>query len=522
MSEAMFLTQRKALGAYYTPTDASHYMASWAMRRDSDVILEPSLGDGAFIAAAADVAASRGWPTPTFVAAELNPTAADEVMGRGWVTPEEVWLGDFLAAPIRPADAAIGNPPYVRVRALPKEQAKTAVEASRQDLGVPMRESGSVWMPFVSRAATHLRPGGRLALVLPWDFTYVAYARSLWAFLGNSFGSLRVVRVRDRLFPDISQDVLLLFADGKGRSTSTVRFEAHRSVATLVAESPESSATVQLSRVVAGERAFQEALLPDGLGEVLEAASKITQPARERVTFNIGYVSGHKQFFHPNGNFGLPADHLLPALTNARRLRGGGLYTSALPDEAQSVLWLPDAELDDAEALYERRGRGEQVHLRYKCSVRDPWYIVPGVKTPDLILSVFAQRPILMVNDGRHVASNSMLCGYLRAGEEADSVAAAWYNSLTLLNTELEVHSLGGGVLVLVPNEAGNVRIPKRRVVPKTILSPLATALRAGDLDAAYRAGDDALERRLGPEALKLIRRGVEVLENWRTARRGN
>lgn len=515
MSEA--LAERKAYGAFYTPTDAAHYLASWAMRGDGEV-LEPSTGDGSFVTAAREVAAARGWSRPTFVASELNPRTAADVVGRGVVRPDELALGDFLAAPVRPVDAAIGNPPYVRLRALPADQVRTALDASRADLGEEMASSGSVWMPFVARTVGFLKPGGRLALVLPWDFTYVRYARPLWRHLGETFGSLRVVRVRERLFPDIGQDVLLLLAEGKGRHTDHVLFEAHRTVRDLIAETPEVRSEVPLTRVVAGERAFQEALLPAPVVAMLERTRASTVPARDLVTFNIGYVSGDKDFFHPPVSAGLPDASLRPALTNARRLRGGGLWTSGLDDAATSRLWLPAGELSEAEERYERRGRRLGVHRRYKCRVRSPWYAVPGVKVPDLVLSVFSQRPILMVNDGGHVASNSLLCGYLQAGDAA-SFAAGWYSSLTLLHAELEVHSLGGGVFVLVPQEAGNVRVPAPGLVPTSVLPAAAEALARGDLDAAYRAGDAALAARLGPEAVGLAQEGIAALEAWRTAR---
>lgn len=519
LSPAMLLGERKALGAFYTPTDAAHFLASWAMRRDGEVLLEPSTGDGSFVAAAQEVAAARGWSRPGFVASELNPRAAADVVGRGLVRADELAPGDFLTSPVRPVDAAIGNPPYVRLRALPDDQARTALDASRADLGEEMSTSGSVWMPFVSRAARFLRPGGRLALVLPWDFTYVRYARPLWRDLGRTFGSLRVVRVRERLFPDIGQDVLLLLADDRGRTTDHVVFEAHRTVADLIAGTPEVRSSVPLTRVVAGERAFQEALLPSGVLDVLGATRALSVPARELATFNIGYVSGDKDFFHPPAGAGLPASSLRPALTNARRLRGGGLWTSGLGPDAASRLWLPGAELTEAEQRYERRGRRLGVHRRYKCRVRSPWYAVPGVKVPDLVLSVFSQRPILMVNDGGHVATNSLLCGYLRPGADASAFAAGWYTSLTLLHAELEVHSLGGGVFVLVPQEAGTIRVPAPGTVPTSVLPAVADALAGGDLDAAYSTGDAALAERIGPEAVGLVREGIAALESWRTAR---
>jgi hypothetical protein len=123
-----------------------------------------------------------------------------------------------------------------------------------------------------------------------------------------------------------------------------------------------------------------------------------------------------------------------------------------------------------------------------------------------------------MVNDGEYVATNSLLCGYVRRGDAA-SYAASWYTSLTLLNAELEVHSLGGGVMVLVPNEAGNVRVPKPRTVPKRGLRKVAQALASGEPGAAYEVGDEALGRRFGADAVESMRNGIAALEAWRTAK---
>ena len=142
------------------------------------------------------------------------------------------------------------------------------------------------------------------------------------------------------------------------------------------------------------------------------------------------------------------------------------------------------------------------------------------MKTPDVVVPVFADRPQLFVNDEALVASNSMLCGYLRKGT-AGGLAAAWYTSLTLLQVELNVHSLGGGVIVFVPQETGAVRLPKG-IENGTHLAEVDAALRLGDLDAAYRAGDlPVLGNLVGlsPAEVELVEDGVRALRHWRTSR---
>ena len=115
---------------------------------------------------------------------------------------------DFLAVPPQPVDAVLGNPPYVRLRQLPAPQQALALQTALTATGEPMDPAGSLWMPFLQHALEFLKPGGRLGFVLPYDFTYVRYARPLWQLLGRRFGSLRVIRTHERLFGDIYQEVL--------------------------------------------------------------------------------------------------------------------------------------------------------------------------------------------------------------------------------------------------------------------------------------------------------------------------
>ena len=42
----------KLRGGYYTPLSVAQWLARWAIRSGTDRILEPSCGDGAFLAAA--------------------------------------------------------------------------------------------------------------------------------------------------------------------------------------------------------------------------------------------------------------------------------------------------------------------------------------------------------------------------------------------------------------------------------------------------------------------------------------
>lgn len=513
--------ERRARGAYYTPGDAAHFMAKWLVRQDGETYLEPSMGDGVFVDAVNDIATATGFDRPQWITGELDAQTARDAVQRGLVTTDELRVGDFLKQPVDLVDAVIANPPYVRLRHLDDPSRTAALRASTKYLGKQMAPSGSVWMAFVLKMVASVKLGGRMAVVLPLDFTYVSYALPLWEHLAQSFTSLRVLRSRERVFSDINQDVLILLADGRGGTTENVEYSAFETVEDMVVDSVSVGGQVEISSIVAGERAFQRALLPDELGDLLAegAAAGWTVPASNLATFRIGYVAGNKNYFHPDAatikQYKLPETSLQRALVNARKLRGQGLRTSGVDDAVADHLWLPEGDLTAGEKQYVRHGEQLKVDQGYKASLRTPWYGVPGVKNPDAIISVFSERPMVLVNDASWVATNSFLCAYTREFS-AEQFAAAWYNPLTLLSIGLEVHSLGGGVMVMVPNEASRVAVLNPAKVAGDV-ELIDAALQRGDIAGAYSVGAESLTQAFGDDGAALIQQGIDTLSRWRT-----
>lgn len=504
-------------------------MAGWVTRESGDRILEPSFGDGAFLRAVSRTAKDRGLTRVRQFGAELVHEPFSAALRARLLPEKNAFLGDFLAVKPFEVDAVIGNPPYVRLRHLPPDQMTRALHCSSEVLGHGLETSGSVWMPFVLHSLRFLRQGGRLALVLPHELTHVRYARPLWKKLGESFADLRVVRVHERLFPEILQEVVVLFADGFGGTTKTVRYQSRQRAGQFTADDTGPCAPLRIADIVAGQRVFLESLLPERVRAVLSRVlAESTLPIPEACVFNIGYVAGDKEFFHPDAasirRYGLSPSNLRPALTSGRQIRSCGLRTSNPPCVAERLYFPPanKRELVAADHRYIASGVDRRIHKRYKCMVREPWYVVPGVRVPDVVLSVFAERPVLVINDAELVASNSLLCGYVQKGTP-EGFAAAWYTSLTLLQIELQVHALGGGVMVLIPGEVASIRVPTCRPT-KAHMRRVDARLAAGDIEAAYRCGDESvLVEQLGlrREDVADIRAAIETLRHWRNSANG-
>ncbi|OWY60689.1 hypothetical protein B7486_67840, partial [cyanobacterium TDX16] len=153
---------------------------------------------------------------------------------------------------------------------------------------------------------------------------------------------------------------------------------------------------------------------------------------------------------------------------------------------------------------------------------RDPWYVVPDVEVPDVLLPVFSEAPALLVNDAQLAASSSLLCGYLR-GITAEHLATAWYTSLTLLQLELQVPSQVGGVLELTATDAGRLRLPRVAHATPGHLQRVSTSLAARQPLDAFALGDGPVlqgQLHLTADQVMLVRRSVDELAAWRTAYR--
>lgn len=504
---------RDAMGAFYTPRPVAEFMVSHVIDNPArSRVLEPSFGDGSFL-----TALSR-YGVKEITGADLDGAAAALALNHGLLDPSHLWRGDFFDMPISKGDftSVVGNPPFVRIRTLDNDSRKSIAKACAKT-GVPIPEEASTWMAFVLRSTLALDNHGSLAFVLPHDATYVRYARPMWDYLAKSFGELAVVRVHDRIFPDLMQDVVLLYAKDRGNTCSQVALSCYENLTSMAADEPCIKASVPINEILSGKRGFLEAMVPVKARSIL--SSHIVDTASSFTSFHIGYVCGDKSFFHPTDDtvkrYGLPETSLIPTAATSRDMNR--LPVDNTSEVANCRLWRPSGELVGGETQYIAYGKTLKVDQRYKCRVRKPWYVVPGVVRPDILVSVFGDAPRLVVNTAGWTYSNSVLGGSLTEGVNALDFALAWYTPITLLSAEIEVHALGGGVMVAVPREANKIRVLKPGLDNNLKrLDSISRHLRENNVDAAYHSGDIIVDDLFGKGAADQLWDAINLLRSWR------
>lgn len=501
----------KARGAYYTPREVARFLCNWAIRAPRDVVLEPSCGDGVFLAHAARRLAELGAPNLSgLVGVEVEQAeaakAAREVEGATIHNSSffEIARTDLPG----PAAAVVGNPPYIRYHGWTGDN-RTAGIARARDQGVELSALSSSWAPFVIHAASFLNDDGRLGLVLPAELLHTDYAAPVRDYVTRRFSSVIVLAFDRMVFAEAQVDAILLLAsndadtglqvirvrDAAGLEPLGVRLQATLSpaAASAVPSAPGAQTArrrwnVHIDAEVA--RLYDELLSSADCRRLGDLAS-----------VDIGLVTGSNDYFLLDAEevrtWRLPMTSLLSAVERPSDLQG----LTVRPNEVRA-LFRPAADCVPAGpvAAYVEEGVRRRVHERYKPRHRSPWYVVPlpRVRPTAFLPYMSHEAPRIVVNTVASWSSNLVHGVATRGGIDPRVLSALSLSSLFELSAEIEARSYGGGVLKLETREAERILVPtvSQRQSEELIASfpKLDALVRAGHRDQARERVDAALD----------------------------
>lgn len=451
-------TRQKKLGAYYTPSDLARTLVGWVRRTGNERLLDPACGDGQFLC----------WSKHA-TGCEIDSGAAR--CARTRAPQATVFEGDFFEQVERfrgRFDCVVGNPPFIRYQQY-SGKARLQAQAHCRSCGVEFSGLASAWAPFVVGAASTLRVGGRLSFVVPAEIGHASYAAPVVEFLTRHFDEVQLIAVRDRVFPGLSEDIWLLYAESFGGTTERIKL-TRRATFRPASMRPSDGFYVQMGDWRRMGKRLRPFLAPSPVRDMYRAMESTSVRLGEVARVGIGYVSGANDFFHlrpsESKRLGIPYRFLKASVRKAswlpnRRLTRATVNTWIKHDDPMWLLAIPrTTKLPASIKSYVRSAKGHAAREAYKCRTRSPWYSVPDVSVPDAFLSYMSSDfPRLVVNAAGCTCTNSVHCLRLSNGLTAAQLRALWDTPLTRLSCELEGHSLGGGLLKLEPGEAARILV---------------------------------------------------------------
>lgn len=475
-------TAQKLRGGYYTPDDLAAFLCEWVLEISPKRVLEPSCGDGVFLGALRKAGAAE---TLSVTAIELDDVEAAKAKRRAQdvgLRASKIHSTDFLTWALDKTgkaegmfDAVIGNPPFVRYQYLPQPFQQKAEQVFRE-LGLPFTKHTNAWVPFILASMRMLRPGGRLAMVVPAEIIHVMHAQSLRSYLGKECSRLVIVDPEKLWFDGTLQGAVLLMAekrkDENAKAEGLGIYEVKDREFLRVRPSAVFAAPQTINgKTVAGK--WTRALLDKETRDLFDELAEHHEVHRfsDVADVDVGIVTGANKFFLVTDD--VVAEHGLERWAHPMFGRSehcpGVIYdkrqhaANAKSGNPTNFLWFPD----EAPLRYKKprsyieAGEREALHTRYKCRIRSPWYAVPSVYSTEIgMLKRSHDLPRLILNKvGAYTTDTAYRIRALN-GTSAEKLVSCFINSLTALSAELEGRHYGGGVLELVPSEIEKLLLP--------------------------------------------------------------
>jgi len=471
---------QKLRGGYYTPPDLALYLSKWVAEANPKTILEPSCGDGVFLEALVSVLSRDAGITAIELDSREARKAAERVGGYEQAATE-ILCADFLEWYLKSDpdnhcfDAVVGNPPFIRYQYLSEKDQKFSERIfTRHKLRFTRHTNA--WVPFVIASLSLLRPGGRMAMVVPAEIFHILHAQSLRRHVGQHCKRIIIIDPEEIWFDGTLQGAVLFLAEKKQNAGEHTAGLGIVPVAgnSFLNRSPSiyfDTANFMNGKSIEGK--WTKAFLTKKESDIYDGITSNSSVRRfsEIANVDVGLVTGANKFFlvsdatvekynldkwaHPM--FGR-AGHCPGVLYDEKQHRKNAV--SGLPS---NFLWFDVGDIHELPSHvrdYICTGERDNLHTRYKCRIRKPWFRVPSVYSTSVgMLKRAHNMPRLIYNKMKAYTTDTAYRITATQGD-ARKLVCCFINSLTALSAEIEGRYYGGGVLELVPSEIERLHIP--------------------------------------------------------------
>jgi adenine-specific DNA-methyltransferase len=511
-----FESAQKLRGGFYTEPVIASFLARWIKVSEPKTILEPSCGDGAFLDAIED---ARIPSLKQVTACELNGKEAEKAAARTSL-PVKMQRKDFLrwylffAQNEECFDAVVGNPPFIRYQYLPAEQQLLAEKIFGQ-LNLPFTKHTNAWVPFVLASIRLLKPGGRVAMVIPSEIFHIPHAQSLRRYLAEQCSKILILDPEEIWFAGTLQGTVLLMAEKKwdvAEKSQGVAIVPVKSRDALAGDPEDYFQNAAYTNGVTIEGKWMPVFLSlreRALLSELKAHNDVKKFA-DIASVDVGIVTGANKFFLvPDATVSEFALQRWAYPMFGRSDHVKGLIYSDLDHEVNketglpaNFLWFEEEQIEKLPKnvrSYLDMGLNQKLHTRFKCRTRRTWYKVPSVySAPIAMLKRAHHYPRLVLNSAEAYTTDTAY-RIRPLGIKPEALVLGFVNSLTCLTAEMEGRHYGGGVLELVPSEIERLLVP--------VIKATSAELKAADKGFRNASNDSEFLRM--QDALVLGKLGV-------------
>ena len=369
-------------------------------------------------------------------------------------------------------DLVVGNPPYIRYQYFQEEQQNEAIKVFNR-AKLKYSKLTNAWVSFVVGSSLLLKEKGKIGFVIPAELLQVSYAQQLREFLAHFYNKINIISFEKLVFPDIQQEVVLLLCEKNGSDSHLIEHLELRDASDLekldvnILKSPSKKIDFKSNKwtyyfLEQEEIDFLERIASirkvPTIGNYAKVEVGITTGANNYFTVPLPVVEAYdlKEYAKPMVGRSVQVNSVIFTEKDWKLNR----QTKA---KAHLLVFPAKEKINGHKGAnsYIRLGESMGVNKGYKTGIRDDWYVIPSIKLSD---ALFIRRnnlyPRLILNEANAYTTDTMHRVFMKKDTDKNAFIASFYNSLSLAFSEIVGRSYGGGVLELMPSEAGKILLP--------------------------------------------------------------
>lgn len=484
------MADKKDLGAYYTPSEIAEYLVKEMDLTDGQSVLEPSVGDGAFLFPALE-------HTQNITALDINEEAVNELTNK---TNIDILNMDFLEfannlSDKKRYDIVLSNPPYLSFKKLSEEQRKLLSDILSSNKIKTVKQT-NLWAGFVVGSLSMLKAGGKFAYVLPAEFLYTVYGKEIQKYILDNSSNLTIIGFKTVVFEDTQQDTILVYGQKKLSDSdelsltcftldSLLDFQDMKKIEVLKVKGKQMSNGEAIDwKLVNTSKDFRDLYK--------NRFKAVSEPITNLADIKIGLTTGANNVFIVNkevvDEYNL-SNYARPLLRNAKDVANTSYNKKLfkkLKDENKKVFLLDfnSQELCDCAKKYIYDIEVLGLHKGYKLQNRTKWYNIPQMESPDMfMLRRAGEDARLILNDIKAMSTDNFHHMFLKEDRPNEELLVLSYTSIYRLSIELASRSYGGGALEILSGDFNKLRVPKISGNPdyKGILKEINNMIKNGE-----------------------------------------
>lgn len=474
--------EREALrqkGQFWTPEWVARAMVRWVLASGATSVYDPAVGAGAFFAATKAVGRELG-RNVRLAGREVDPDAISQAERSGLDAQdlERVELRDFvLDPPLKSLEAIVANPPYIRHHRLSPATKDRLRTMSFRLFGLVLDGRAGYHVYFLLRALSLLKPGGRLAFILPSDISEGVFASALWNKICSLYRLVAVATFHPEAtpFPGVDTNALVVFIENEEPIAHTNWLRVLRSGDGLERCASNLFADVSPD-VLTSERVLSE-MLETGLSRAPQAGGALEEPLGRVMRCVRGIASGCNEFFLLTDSrakeLALPRSFLAPVLSRTRYVQSD-LFSLADFDDLrreEMPVWLlaldgrHESEFPPEVRDYLEAGVRLGLPSRPLIRTRHPWYRMETRVPPPFLFAYLGRRRARFIrNEAGVLPLTGFLCVYEREGVDRDALWRLLQSDEVRDGLPRVGKSYGSGAIKVEPRALERTPIPSRLV----------------------------------------------------------